>query len=67
MSNTGQKELDFVVQQVAVDLVVHIGVVLLLAEVQAGDVHGRLKESSRSSLSSWFVSKHQPTQTLEQN
>lgn len=31
--------LDFEVQQVAVDLVVNIGVILLLAQVQSWDVH----------------------------
>lgn len=35
--------LDLEIQQVAVDLVVNIGVVLLLAQVQPRDVHGGLK------------------------
>lgn len=35
--------LDFEVQQVAVDLVINIGVVLLLAQVQSWDVHSGLQ------------------------
>lgn len=35
--------LDFEVQQVAVDLVVDVRVVLLLAQVQPGNVHGGLR------------------------
>lgn len=37
------KRLDFEVQQIAVDLVVNIGIVLLLAQVQTWNVHGSLK------------------------
>lgn len=36
-------DLDFEVQQVAVDLVVNIGVILLLAQVQPWDVHRGLQ------------------------
>lgn len=35
--------LHFKVQQVAVDLVVDVRIIFLLAQVKAGDVHGRLK------------------------
>lgn len=38
--------LDFEVQQVAVDLVVNIGVVLLLAQVQPWDVHSGINDRS---------------------
>lgn len=41
--------LDFEVQQVAVDLVVNIGVVLLLAQVQPWDVHSGLQAQQRQS------------------
>lgn len=37
------KMLNFKVQQVAVDLVVDIRIILLLAQVQAWDVHRRLE------------------------
>lgn len=37
------KWLHFKVQQVAVNLVVDIGIIFLLAQVKAGDVHRRLK------------------------
>lgn len=40
--------LDFEVQQVAVDLVVNVGVVLLLAQVQPWDVHGGLQAQQRN-------------------
>lgn len=35
--------LHFKVQEVAVDLVVDVRIIFLLAQVKAGDVHGRLK------------------------
>lgn len=38
--------LDFEVQQVAVDLVVNIGVVLLLAQIQTWDVHSGVDDRS---------------------
>ena len=38
-----RKMLNFKVQQVAVDLVVDIRIILLLAQVQAWDVHRRLE------------------------
>lgn len=37
----------FEVQQVTVDFVVHIGIVFLLAEVQARNVHSRLLKEER--------------------
>ncbi len=40
--------LDFEVQQVAVDLVVNVGVVLLLAQVQPRDVHRGLQAQRRN-------------------
>lgn len=39
--------LDFKVQQVAVNFVVNVGVILLLAQVQTWDVHGRLEADNR--------------------
>lgn len=42
--------LDFEVQQVAVDLVVNIGVVLLLAQVQPWDVHRGLEAQQRDRI-----------------
>lgn len=41
--------LDFEVQEVAVDLVVNVGVVLLLAQVQTWDVHGGLEADNTQS------------------
>lgn len=38
--------LDFEVQQVAVDLVVNVGVVLLLAQVKTRDVHRGINDGS---------------------
>ncbi len=39
--------LDFKVQQVAVDLVVNIGIILLLAQVQPWDVHRGLQAQQK--------------------
>lgn len=38
--------LHFKVQQVAVNLVVDIGIIFLLAQVKAGDIHRRLKKDT---------------------
>lgn len=40
------KWLHFKVQQVAINLVVDIGIIFLLAQVKAGDVHRRLKRET---------------------
>lgn len=40
------KWLHFKVQQVAINLVVDIGIIFLLAQVKAGDVHRRLKKET---------------------
>lgn len=42
---TVSQSLHFEIQQVAVDLVVDVGIILLLAQVQAWDVHGSLRRT----------------------
>lgn len=52
--------LNFKVQQVAVNLVVDVGIVFLLAQVKAGDVHRRLKRETHCWLVNfnWKTSKN---------
>ena len=45
----------FEVEQVAVNFVVNIGIILLLAQVQAGDVHCGLKQKSSQQAYTIFL------------
>lgn len=58
--------LDFEVQQVAVDLVVNIGVVLLLAQIQTWDVHSGLQAQSRDRKANVIHTNTHTERTSEQ-
>lgn len=55
--------LHFKVQQVAVNLVVDVGVIFLLAQVKAGDIHRRLKRETYC----WLVKVNIKTSEASKN